>query len=77
MQDQINILINNSGENNKKSKCAGPNKSAGCKIFQKLINVQDQIRACRLEKIQKINKRACTFIRYLRVHKLKNYSLYG
>ena len=40
---------------------------ADCRISEKIINVQYLIRACRLEKILKINKRACMAIRQLRV----------
>ena len=39
---------------------AGKNK-------KKIINVQYLIRVCMLEKIQEKNKRACTFIREVRV----------
>ena len=36
-------------------------------FLKKIINVQYQIRACRMEKILEINKRACMAIRQLRV----------
>ena len=35
---------------------------ADCRISEKIINVQCLIRACRLEKILKINKPACMAI---------------
>ena len=37
------------------------------KIKKKLINVHYLIRLCMLKKIQEKNKRACTFIREVRV----------
>ena len=40
---------------------------AGRNFFSKSINVQTQIRPCRGEFLLKINKRACTSIRYTRV----------
>ena len=49
------------------NKRAGPNKWGGWKIFEKLINGETLIRLSRVEKIPKINKRACPFIRDLRV----------
>ena len=51
-------------ENNKR---AGWNKRAGRKVFSKLINVQTKIRPYRVDFFLKINKRACTSIRYTRV----------
>ena len=42
-------------------------KHADWNFPQKTINVQDLIRACRVEKEIEIYKRACTFIRYSRV----------
>ena len=39
---------------------------ADCRISEKIIKVQYLIRACRLEKILKINKRACMAFRQLR-----------
>ena len=45
----------------------GPNKRAGWNFFKKLISEQGQIRVSRMEKPEKINKRACSFIRQVRV----------
>ena len=52
------------------NKQAGPNKRAGWNFFKKLISEQGQIRASRMEKPQKINKRACSVIRQVRVGRL-------
>ena len=49
------------------NKRAGPNKQAGWNFLKKLINEQGQIRACRMEKPQIINKRACSIIRQITV----------
>ena len=46
---------------------AGRNKRAGGIFFSKSINVQTKIRPCRVDFFLKINKRACTSIRYTRV----------
>ena len=46
-------------------KVLGSNKWGVRKIFVNLINGEDVIRAGRVEKILKINKWACLFIRYL------------
>ena len=43
------------------------NKRGGWKKFQKLINGEVPIRAWRVEKVSKINKRASLFIRQVRV----------
>ena len=43
------------------------NKRAGGNFFSKSINMQTQIRPCRGDFFLKINKRACTSIRYTRV----------
>ena len=48
-------------------KCAGWNRRAGGNFFSKSINVQTKIRPCRGDFFLKINKRACTSIRYTRV----------
>ena len=48
-------------------KRAGHNRRAGRNFFTKSINVQTKIRPCRGEFFLKINKRACTSIRYTRV----------
>ena len=50
------------------NKRAGWNKRAGGNFFSKPINVQTKIRPCRGDFCLKINKRACTSIRYTRVH---------
>ena len=50
-------------------KQAGCNKQAGWKFFVKQLSKQDLIRASRVEKSAKIVKRACSFIRDLRVSK--------
>ena len=42
---------------------------AGRKISSKLINVQTKIRPCRWEFLFKINKSACTSIRYTREYR--------
>ena len=52
------------------NKRAGWNKRAGRKVFSKLINVQTKIRPYRVDFFLKINKRACTSIRYTRVPNL-------
>ena len=44
------------------------NKRGGWKKFQKLINGEVPIRAWRVEKVSKINKRASLFIRQVRVN---------
>ena len=49
------------------NKRAGWNRRAGGNFFSKSINVQTKIRPCRREFFLKVNKRACTFIRYTRV----------
>ena len=49
------------------NKRAGYNKRAERKFFSKWIIVQTQIRPCRVDFFLKINKRACTTIRYTRV----------
>ena len=49
------------------NKRAGWNKRAGGNFFSKSINVQTKIRPCRGDFLLKINKRACTSIRYNRV----------
>ena len=51
------------------NKRADQNIRAGGIFFSKSINVQTQIRPCRRELLFKINKRACTSIRYTRVHR--------
>ena len=53
-------------------KQAGCNKQAGWKFFVKQLSKQDLIRASRVEENFKIVKRACSFIRYLRVGKRKS-----
>ena len=50
------------------NKRAGWNKRAGGQVFSKLINVQTKIRPYKVDFFLKINKRACTSIRYTRVH---------
>ena len=55
-------------EHTNTNKRAGWNKRAGGNFFLKSINVQTQIRPCRGEFCLKINKRACTSIRYTRVN---------
>jgi hypothetical protein len=49
------------------NKRAGWNRCAGGNFFSKPINVQTKIRPCRGDFFLKINKRACTSIRYTRV----------
>ena len=49
------------------NKRAGWNRRAGGNFFSKSINVQTKIRPCRGDFFPKINKRACTSIRYTRV----------
>ena len=44
-----------------------PNNQAGCTKFGKLINGQGAIRAGRVSNFSEINKRACPFIRQVRV----------
>ena len=44
------------------NKRTGSNKRAGGELFQNLISVPDQIKACRREFFRKTNKRAGTFI---------------
>ena len=44
-----------------------PNKRGGWNFSQKIINGEALIRVSRVEKFPKINKRACPFIRKLRV----------
>ena len=44
-----------------------PNKRGGWKVSQKLIIGEALIRVSRVEKFPEINKRACPFIRKLRV----------
>ena len=44
-----------------------PNNQAGCTKFGKLINGQRAIRAGRVSNFTEINKRACPFIRQVRV----------
>ena len=44
-----------------------PNNQAGCTKFGKLINGQDAIRMGRVSNFSEINKRACPFIRQVRV----------
>ena len=51
----------------KNIKRAVQNRRTGGNFFLKSINVQTQIRPCRGEFCIKINKRACTSIRYARV----------
>ena len=51
-------------------KQAGCNKQAGWKFFVKQLSKQDLIRASRVEENFKIVKRACLFIRDLRVSRL-------
>ena len=51
----------------KNIKRAGQNRSAGGKFSGKSINVQIKIKPSRGEFFLKINKRACTSIRYTRV----------
>ena len=58
------------------NKRAGWNKRAGGNFFSKSINVQTKIRPCRVEFFLKINKRACTSIRYTRVVKVLLSNLY-
>ena len=48
------------------------NKRGGWKKFQKLINGEVPIRAWRVEKVSKINKRASLFIRQVRVLMILN-----
>ena len=42
-------------------------KSSWLENFQKIINVQDVIRPCRLENYKKLIRTCCMFIRYTRV----------
>ena len=49
------------------NKQAGPYKQADWNFPKKIINEQGRIRASRMEKSPKINKRACSLIRQLRV----------
>ena len=56
--------INNHAVGNKR---AVWNRRAGGIFFSKSINVQTEIRPCRGDFFLKINKRACTSIRYTRV----------
>ena len=46
-----------------------PNNRAGCTKSGKLINGQGAIRAGRVSNFSEINKRACPFIRQVRVGK--------
>ena len=55
-------------EHTNTNKRAGWNKRAGGIFFSKSINVQTKIKPCRGEFFLKINNRACTSIRYTRVH---------
>ena len=50
-----------------KWKMGRPNNQAGCTKFGKLINGQGAIRAGRVSNFSEINKRACPFIRQVRV----------
>ena len=52
------------------------NKRGGWKKFQKLINGEVPIRAWRVEKVSKINKRASLFIRQVRVQTVSVYLVY-
>jgi len=56
----------------KNIKRAGQNRSAGGKFSGKSINVQIKIKPSRGEFFLKINKRACTSIRYTRVASLSS-----
>ena len=47
-----------------------PNNQAGCTKFGKLINGQGAIRAGRVSNFSEKNKRACPFIRQVRVLRL-------
>ena len=49
---------------------AGQKRRAGGIFFSKSINVQAKIRPCRVDLFHKINKHACTSIRYTRVIQL-------
>ena len=49
------------------NKRAGWNKRVRRKVISKFINVQTKIRLYRVDFFLKINKRACTSIRYTRV----------
>ena len=44
-----------------------PNDQVGCSKFGKIINGQGVIRAGRVSNFSEINKRACPFIRQVRV----------
>ena len=71
------VIIMQAGNLPKINKCAGCNKAMQVGIFQKsivkkssllenfqkLINVQDVIRPCRLENFKKLIRTCCTFIR--------------
>ena len=53
-----------------KWKMGRPNNRAGCTKSGKLINGQGAIRAGRVSNFSEINKRACPFIRDLRVDRV-------
>ena len=71
------VIIMQAGNFSKIDNCAGCNKAMQVGIFQnsivkrssllgnfqKLINVQDVIRPCRLENFEKLIRTFCTFIR--------------
>ena len=54
-----------------------PNNQAGCTKFGKLINGQGAIRAGRVSNFSEKNKRACPFIRQVRVGPLGTVSAFG
>ena len=64
VQDEINVKV---GKFLKNIKHAGQNRRAGGKFFSKSINLQTQIRPYRGDFFLKINKCACTSIRYTKV----------
>ena len=66
MQGGFFLKINKHADQNK-AVHIGWNKCAGGNFFSKPINMQTKIRLCRGKFFIKINKRACTSIRYSRV----------
>ena len=61
------LKINNHADQNK-TVHTNTNKRAGGNFSSKSIIVQTKIRQCRVDFFLKINKRACTSIRYTRVY---------
>ena len=65
--DLVIVLIKLTNGKGAKWKMGRPNNWAGCTKFGKLINGQGATRPGRVSNFSKINKRACPFIRQVRV----------